>query len=239
MPDLSLNLYAIFGFVGVALYLGSYAALQLGYLNGQGGLYALLNLFAASSVLVSLVQAFNLSSAVIQSFWIVISIVGLVRMYLLTRRIRFSREEEDLIGNALPALSKRKARKFLDAGHWIDGEAGALLTQEGEPVVHLIYILDGAAEIISNERVIAVCEAHAFIGELTALSGEPATATVRLKTDTRYFCIGVRILRDRLMRDIEIRTHLHAAVSRQMMHKLVRTNQALVTMKAGSRENGD
>ena len=227
MPDLSLNLYAIFGFVGVALYLGSYAALQLGYLNGQGGLYALLNLLAASSVLISLVQAFNLSSAVIQSFWIVISIVGLVRMYLLTRRTKFTKDEENLIRSALPALSKRKARKFLDAGHWIDGEAGALLTQEGEPVDHLIYILEGAAEIIGSERVIAVCEAHSLIGELTALSGEPATATVRLSADTRYFCIGVRVLRDRLMRDVEIRTHLQAAVSRQMMHKLVRTNQAL------------
>ncbi|MCK5777158.1 MAG: cyclic nucleotide-binding domain-containing protein [Rhodospirillales bacterium] len=233
LPELSLNLYAIFGFVGVALYLGSYAALQLGYLNGQGGLYALLNLLAASSVLISLVQAFNLSSAVIQAFWIVISIVGLVRMYLLTRRIRFTEEEQDFIGRALPTLPKRKARKVLDAGHWIDGEAGAHLTEEGEPVDHLIYILTGTAEIISNDQVIAHCDAHSFIGELTAISGEPATATVRLKTDARYFCIGVRVLRDRLMRDVEIRTHLQAAVSRQVMHKLVRTNQALAGRGSG------
>jgi len=233
LPDLSLNIYAVFGFVGVALYLGSYAALQFGYITGQGGAYALLNLFAASSVLISLVQAFNLSSAVIQAFWIVISIVGLVRMYLLTRRIRFTEEEQAFIGNALPALSKRKARKVLDAGHWIDGEAGAHLTREGEPVDHLIYILAGTAEIISNDQIIAQCDAHSFIGELTAISGEPATATVRLKTDARYFSVGVRILREQLMRDPEIRTHLQACVSQAMLHKLVRTNQALAGRGGG------
>lgn len=227
MIDLSLNIYAAFGFLGVALYLGSYAALQLGYLNGQGGLYAVLNLAAASSVLISLVQAFNLSSAVIQIFWIAISIVGLVRMYLLTRRIRFNDEERALIESALPDLSRRKARKFLDAGHWVNGEAGACLTREGAPVDHLVYLLSGRAEIVSSGKAIATCEAHSFIGELTAISGDPATATVILKTDARYFSIGVGVLRERLLRDPEIRTHLQACVSREMLHKLVRTNQAL------------
>ncbi len=227
MADVNLTIYAVFGFVGVALYLGSYAALQLGYINGQGGAYAALNLFAATSVLISLVQAFNLSSAVIQAFWIVISIVGLVRMYLLTRGIRFTDEERAFIKHAVPNLSKRKARKILDAGHWIDGEAGAYLTHEGEPVDHLVYILDGRAEIISSGKPIAICKAHSFIGELTALTGEPATATVRLETDSRYFCIGVNVLRARLIRDFEIRTNLEAAVNQQMLHKLKQSNEAL------------
>lgn len=85
MLDVGFDVYAVFGFLGIAFYLGSYAALQLGYLNGQGGLYAVLNLIAASSVLISLTAAFNLSSAVIQIFWIFISIIGLIRIYLLTR----------------------------------------------------------------------------------------------------------------------------------------------------------
>ncbi|MEQ8319991.1 MAG: cyclic nucleotide-binding domain-containing protein [Rhodospirillales bacterium] len=230
MPDFDLNIFAAFGFLGVALYLGSYAALQLGYLNGQGGLYAALNLAAASSVLISLVQAFNLSSAVIQFFWIIISIVGLVRMYLLTRRIGFTDEEQAFISQAFPQLSKRKARKLLDAGHWIDGTAGTFLTHEGDPVDHLIYILSGRAQIISNDKPIAVCESHSFIGELTAITGEPATASVRLAEDTRYFCIGVRVLRERLLRDSEIAVHLQNAVSQEVLHKLKRSNETIASM---------
>jgi len=232
LADGGLSVYAAFGFLGIALYLSSYAALQFGYLNGQGGAYALLNLAAASGVLISLIQAFNLSSAVIQVFWIIISVVGLVRMYLLSRHIRFSNEEQAFLHKALPGLSKRKARKLLDAGHWIDGEAGAYLTREGEAVDHLVYILDGSAEIVSNGRPIAVCGAHSYIGELTAISGEPATASVRLSEPSRYFCIGVRILREKLLRDPEIRTNLELSVSREMLHKLKKSNLALATVRS-------
>lgn len=62
---LGLSLFDWAGFVGLAAYLGSYAALQLGFLNGQGYPYALLNTLAAACVLLSLIEAFNLSSALI------------------------------------------------------------------------------------------------------------------------------------------------------------------------------
>jgi CRP-like cAMP-binding protein len=225
--DVGFDVYAVFGFLGIAFYLGSYAALQLGYLNGQGGLYAVLNLIAASSVLISLTAAFNLSSAVIQIFWIFISIIGLIRIYLLTRKIHFTDEESAFLKTALPDLAKSDARKFLDAGYWIDGRAGTQLTLEGEPVQHLIYLACGTAEIISSEKTIAVCEAGSFIGELTAISGEPATATVLLTRDSRYFCVGAEVLRNRLLKNRNLRTHLENCVASQMLHKLKASNKVL------------
>lgn len=124
------------------------------------------------------------------------------------------------------------------AGHWIDGEMGAYLTREGEAVDHLTYILDGSAEIISSGKPIAVCGAHSYIGELTAISGEPATASVRLLVPSRYFCIGVRLLREKLLRDAEIRANLELSVSREMLHKLKRSNQALAAIRAVGEEPG-
>ena len=67
------------GIAGVGFYLGSYTALQLGMLRGDGYAYAILNAAAAALVLLSLKEAFNLSSAVIQVSWIVISLVGITR----------------------------------------------------------------------------------------------------------------------------------------------------------------
>jgi hypothetical protein len=60
-----LDFYNAIGIAGVALYLGSYAALQVGLLRGQSYAYASINLAAASCVLISLTQNFNLSSALI------------------------------------------------------------------------------------------------------------------------------------------------------------------------------
>lgn len=73
--------YDSVGLIGVILYISSYAALQLGLLQGSGYTYTLMNLAAAILVLVSLMESFNLSSAIIQITWITISIFGLSRLW--------------------------------------------------------------------------------------------------------------------------------------------------------------
>ena len=91
------ELFWMAGLVGVAFYLGSYAALQSGLLSGAGYLHTILNLIAASLVLVSLFAEWNMSSALIQASWIVISLIGLTRLYIRHRMLRFSDEEQHLI----------------------------------------------------------------------------------------------------------------------------------------------
>ena len=78
------------GLVGVLLYIGAYAAMQFGFLRGQTYAYAALNALAAGCVLLSLQEQFNLSSAIIQMFWILISLAGMLRLFSLSHRIRFS-----------------------------------------------------------------------------------------------------------------------------------------------------
>jgi predicted tellurium resistance membrane protein TerC len=85
------------GLAGVVLYLGSYALLQSGILRGSSYTYAILNLCAASLVLLSLTVAFNLSSAIIQASWVVISVLGIARLIWINRRMRVT---DGLRGNA-------------------------------------------------------------------------------------------------------------------------------------------
>src|SRR6056297_2798140 len=79
------------GYAGVALCIGAYAALQGGIIRGSGYLYAALNLAAASLLLVSLVESFNLPAALVQVCWIAISTFGILRVFLLSRAIRLKR----------------------------------------------------------------------------------------------------------------------------------------------------
>jgi len=74
-----LSLFDAFGLLGFATYLGGFAALQFGWLDGNGKAYAWTNVWGASFVLVSLYDAFNLASALIQISWIVIGYVGILR----------------------------------------------------------------------------------------------------------------------------------------------------------------
>ena len=69
----------IIGFAGVALIIGAYLALQVGRLASQSILYSVMNGLGAAGVIVSLVYDFNISAFVVELFWLLISVFGLVR----------------------------------------------------------------------------------------------------------------------------------------------------------------
>lgn len=68
------------GNLGVLLVLGTYLGLQLGRLDSRRMAYSACNAAGAALLLVSLSVNFNLSSVIIEVFWLAISFVGLWRV---------------------------------------------------------------------------------------------------------------------------------------------------------------
>jgi hypothetical protein len=214
------------GFVGVALYLGSYAALQAGFLRGSGFAYAAMNFLAASFVLISLLAEWNLWSAIIQTSWIVISIVGLTRLWILKRALRFNEEEERFVAAKFPALDRVDARRFLNAGQWCDGHPGDYMTLQGKPVTDLYYLASGSVRVDVADQTIARVGVDHFIGEMACLEQGPASATVRVAEPARYFTISSEALDKLVRRWPDIRPHLHFAFFGNTQAKLIETNRA-------------
>lgn len=71
--------FATIGLVGAALYLGSYAAVQIGRMDGNGTAYTVANTLAAALVLISLFDKYNTASVVIQVAWLSIGLTRLLR----------------------------------------------------------------------------------------------------------------------------------------------------------------
>lgn len=228
---MSMSWFDIAGFAGVGLYVGSYAALQTGFLRGDSYAYALVNGVAAACVLISLAEAFNLSSAIIQATWIVISLFGIIRLYIINRRLRFSDDEMFFLDRAMPDLPKIDARKFLDIALFIDGETGVFLTQQGEPIKHLIYLIDGEAKVFSGGVEVAAISPGNYIGDVTYLLGEPATATVQLGTPAKYLSFEVNNLRKFLDRNAAVRRQLEESAADNLRKKLTATTQQTATIK--------
>ena len=67
------------GNLGVAMIILSYMALQLERIDSRSILYSALNVIGAVLVILSLLVEFNLSALVIEVFWVLISILGIVR----------------------------------------------------------------------------------------------------------------------------------------------------------------
>lgn len=66
----------LLGNIGFLLIVGSYFLLQVGRVSGNSPAYALTNAGGAALVLVSLYFDFNLSAALVEFFWLVISLMG-------------------------------------------------------------------------------------------------------------------------------------------------------------------
>lgn len=76
---MTFGLLDIVGVVGVILLVITYLLLQVNKLPSSGLLYSLLNAIGASLIILSLLDNFNLSAFLMEAFWVLISLIGVVR----------------------------------------------------------------------------------------------------------------------------------------------------------------
>jgi len=214
------------GHIGVAIYLFSYGLLQAGILRGSGYLYTILNLAAATLVLFSLTVSFNLSAAIIQIFWIVISLVGLTRMFISNYRIRFSEQELKLTENVLSEAPRVMLRRFLNAGNLFTAPIGFVLTTEGEPVRQLSYVLTGRATVSCGDKIIGSVS-EAFVGEMNVLREGPASATVIVDEEATIFSVPAETLNALRKKDSDFAILIERALSEDTGRKLLAANVRL------------
>lgn len=76
--------YDVLGTLGVGVIVVTYLLLQLGRIKSNQLVYSLLNGLGAAFILISLYYEFNLPSVIVEAFWLVISIFGILK-YLVKR----------------------------------------------------------------------------------------------------------------------------------------------------------
>ena len=91
------------GMIGVALYIGGYFAVQSGFISGDGIGYAAINVAAAFFVGISLIDAFNIASFVIQVCFGTIGIIGIIRK--LSQEQRFPGQQNEHLDDPLSLRS--------------------------------------------------------------------------------------------------------------------------------------
>lgn len=80
------HFYDFVGNLGVALILSTYLLVQLRRMSATGIRYIVANGLGAAFILYSLFFDFNLSAFIIEIVWLLISLVGLGRIYLERKR---------------------------------------------------------------------------------------------------------------------------------------------------------
>ena len=75
------------GLLGIVFIIGPYLLLQIGYLSNDCLLYPILNVVGALLLIISLLFEFNLSAFIVECFWAIISIIGVIRCIRLVNKI--------------------------------------------------------------------------------------------------------------------------------------------------------
>ncbi|MEM7746045.1 MAG: cyclic nucleotide-binding domain-containing protein [Pseudomonadota bacterium] len=226
-----MTIYEISGFIGVAFYMGAYGGLQLGMIAGRSYTYTLMNLGAASLVLVSLLDAFNLFSAIIQVSWVAFSIIGLSRHLVFEQTVRFSPSEQKVVDSLLSGLTRIEAKRVLRLGLWVEAEPGFIITRENQSVKYLCWVHSGEVAVDIGGVEVSRLGEGSIQGEGTCLSGEPATATVRVAKPSQLFMLPTKELRRLLQRHPAITPHLQESFATHLRGKLVGLNHRMLAMQ--------
>jgi CRP-like cAMP-binding protein len=155
--------------------------------------------------------------------------INLAQLAILTRhalRRRWTAEERLLRTGLLAGLDPMSLARLLKAGTWTDFGAGTVLTREGEPVENVYLLVGGEAAVETGSRTVAVLRAGSIAGEMSFLSGLPASATVTTLTECRAFVVRQCALRTLMQRCAQLRLGLHERFNRELVGKLRYATQA-------------
>ncbi|MGH1331011.1 MAG: CBU_0592 family membrane protein [Paracoccaceae bacterium] len=105
-----LGLAETIGVIGFIAYVANYLMLTFRIIPPAGIAYFCVNVCAASMVLTGLSASFNMASALIQGFWIVISLVGIALRLRERRRIGQAAGQSDLLRPMRPAAQEPRPK---------------------------------------------------------------------------------------------------------------------------------
>jgi CRP-like cAMP-binding protein len=165
-------------------------------------------------------------SIVWQVIFITVNVVQLVIIALENRHIDLDSREREFLERAFPKVRKSSARALLAIGEWGTPARDSLLATDGLPVEHLQFVSAGRVRIEKDGVPVATCGPGDFIGEMSFVTGEPATATAIADEEVTILSFERAVLQKLLKSDDDLRSALETSFSRNLVEKLVKSNTA-------------
>ena len=160
---------------------------------------------------------------------IVFTVVNAARLLELNKRARsgvMTAEERELFDHVMKIEEPRQQNRLRDLMVWEDVPVGTQLIRQGQKDPPLIYIASGRAEIERDLAIVSECGAGEFLGEMSHVSGETASATVTVTQDMRLARLDRDALGQLAMSLPEIGKAVDRAFNRSLAVKVLRMNES-------------
>ncbi|MDJ0614787.1 MAG: cyclic nucleotide-binding domain-containing protein [Rhizobiaceae bacterium] len=163
-----------------------------------------------------------------ESMFTLVNLGQFVALQVENRRGKFSEEEAMFIETCLSGVERAYARRLMKLGAWTEVQDGVLLFEQNTCPSHLMFIVSGNASVRRDGKIIGNVKRGDFLGEMSYLTGKMATATVVTTEQTRYLAFERKALQEHLEKNTEVRHALEASFNRNLVSKLVSTNEQSV-----------
>lgn len=97
---------------------------------------------------------------------------------------------------------------------------GTPIVRQGETPADLLFIVEGKARVIKGKKTLVTLTSHDFIAEMSFLTGQPATATVRAQGPVRVRSWSQSALHDLESIDPPLMARIRSILGRDLSRKL-------------------
>lgn len=189
-----------------------------------------LRILAISAGTVSAIYYASLGD-IVSMFWeVLFTLVNVIQLIIIAWENRpgeFSEEEQMFITTCIPDLERAHVRRLVKLGEWMERDDDETLIVEDTCPEYLKFLVGGAARVEREGKMIGAVGAGDFLGEMSYLTGKTATATVITETPVRFMAFERETLRNHLDRHPAVRHALEASFNRNLVKKLVKSNQMM------------
>ena len=167
---------------------------------------------------------FDPVSVLWETIFVIVNIVQLLLIWYYERHHRFEEQHRHFADNMPKGVDRAAIKRLLDLAAVEKFEPDTVLTAEGEKVRRLVYLAEGIVKIEHAGRLVAICGPGDYIGELSFLSGKPATATATVVKPTQALVFDQARLAAAVAGNAQLKRTLESALNLNLAGKLTRAN---------------
>jgi len=151
-----------------------------------------------------------------------INIFQIIVLLIERRPVTLSDAEERLYTQVFRRLTPREVSKLFKLAKWRKASSGDTLVQHNTVLDSLLLINKGTASVCIKEDIVAQLGEGHFVGEMSYITGEKTSATVRADSELEYLEWTTKSLEPLLVKHPDLRIALNAIIGVDLAGKLSR-----------------
>lgn len=160
------------------------------------------------------------------SLTIAINVVQITILLLQRNPVFLGEAELKLYRSKFRTLRVRDFMKLMAIAQWHRGQQTEAIIKQGD-IVHQLWLLtDGLATVEVDQRRVTDIGAGEFVGEMSLLTGEPASATVMAHPGIEYVAWEAKDLRGLFASRPDMEGKFRAVLGADLVQKLRRVSEA-------------